>query len=356
MLERNKQEISDIKDSNILQAERDINIMLVGDNTLKDIIYKVVRAELNIVTKEAYEKFNHMIEEFRSRLLEEIAKMGNQEEVFNKFKEPKYQFILHDAVKEYAQSKSNTLKSDLIDILIDRLQDNETSVMQFIIEEAIHVLPKLTLPLSHVLGVMYIRFLKERCTANLLQTKFNSYAALFEDLGDITNLDIEYLKQLNCCSSLLDLKHMEPIETEMRVKYDLFFRKPATRENFQEYKEQCSISNNINISSYFFEYNDNRYKCLFLDTDSLKNYMHKLGKEDEILAVTSFVRTIPVLTDGEIRQELISINPNWEKVINLFHQEFIWNYQPTPVGMYIARKVLDRTDIRLGDFDLKKMY
>ena len=105
MLEKNKQTISNVDNSSIQQAQRDIhNTILVGDNILKEIIREVVRSELNIVTKDAYEKFNQLIEEFRNRLADEIGKLKNSQDLVNKFKEPKYQFILHDTIKEYAQS------------------------------------------------------------------------------------------------------------------------------------------------------------------------------------------------------------------------------------------------------------
>ena len=71
---------------------------MIGETTIKDLIYEVVRSELNIVTKEAHEKFNKMLEEFKSRLVEELEKLENIQEAINKFKEPRYQFILHDTI------------------------------------------------------------------------------------------------------------------------------------------------------------------------------------------------------------------------------------------------------------------
>ena len=189
MLEKNKQTISNVDNSSIQQAQRDIhNTILVGDNILKEIIREVVRSELNIVTKDAYEKFNQLIEEFRNRLADEISKLQNSQDLVNKFKEPKYQFILHDTIKEYAQSNDETLKEDLIDILIDRLQVNDNSVLQFVIDNAILILPKLTLQASQLLGAMYLRFLKENCTANFMRGRLNSYATIYGNLDKITNL------------------------------------------------------------------------------------------------------------------------------------------------------------------------
>ncbi len=360
MLENNKQTISNVDNSSIQQAQRDIhNIIVVGNTSLTDIIREVVRSELNIVTKEAYEKFNRMIDEFRNRLADELGKLKNSQDLVNKFKEPKYQFILHDTIKEYAQSNDETLKDDLIDILIDRLQVNDNSVLQFVIENAIQILPKLTLPTSQLLGAMYLRFLKENCTANLLRGKLNSYATIYEHLDKITNLDIEYLKQLNCCTALPDLKHMEPIETEMRIKYDLFFRKPVNMDDFCQFvNSNDALKTTRDVYSYCYKddiYKD-QHRCFYISVESMRDNLQKTGKTNIFSAIYPFFNHIPTLTDEEIRHELISINPNWEKAISLFHKDYVWCFQPTPVGMYIARKILNRTNIRLGTFNLEELY
>lgn len=225
MLEKNKQEASNINNSFVQKANGDIHNYGLAYNDVKEICRDVVKQEFQIVTKEAVDKLNQIIEEFQNRLIEKLAELKDQT-IINKFKEPQYQFILHDTMKGYAQTDDETLKAELIDSLIDRLQVKGNSTLQHVIENAIQILPKLTLPISQLLGAMYLRFLKERCLANLFPSKIESYTEIYKNLDQVTNYDIEYLKQLNCCTTLLDLKHMVPIETEMRTKYDYYFRKP----------------------------------------------------------------------------------------------------------------------------------
>ena len=95
MLEKNKQTISGINNSTVQQAQGNINnIILAGETTIKNLIYEVVRSELNIVAEEAHEKFNKMLDEFKNRLVEELAKLEKAQEAINKFKEPRYQFMI----------------------------------------------------------------------------------------------------------------------------------------------------------------------------------------------------------------------------------------------------------------------
>ena len=357
MLEKNKQEASNINDSFVQQANGDIYNYGLAYNDVKEICRDVIRQEFQIVTKEAVDKFNRIIEEFQNRLIEKLAELKDQTNI-NKFKEPQYQFILHDTMKEYAQSDDELLKAELIDILIDRLQVKDNSTLRHVIENAIQILPKLTLPTSQLLGAMYLRFLKERCSANLFPDKIESYAEIYENLDQVTNFDIEYLKQLNCCTTLLDLKHMEPIETEMRTKYDYYFRKPIKIEEIQKFfNSYNSLTSDLEVFPYFIdESNNNQYKCIFINIESMRDNLQKIGKAHLIPVINSFLTTIPTQADAEIKEKLISINSNWEKAINIFQQENVWVLQPTPVGMYIAWRIIKRTNIRIGNFTLDNLY
>lgn len=70
MLEMNKQEASNISNSSIQQAKGDINNYGVSYSDVKDICRDVIRQEFQIVTQEAVEKLNKIIEEFQTRLIE----------------------------------------------------------------------------------------------------------------------------------------------------------------------------------------------------------------------------------------------------------------------------------------------
>lgn len=229
-----KQIISDIEDSNIQQAENITNnYMIVGDNTLYDIIRKVVRSEFNIVTEEAYKKFDQIIEEFRNRFIDELSKIKNSQEAINKFKKPKYQFILHDTIKEYSQSDNKETKEELIDMLLERLQIDEDITEQFVIDDARHIIPRLSIASVSFLGAMLSRKIVYANHPQLLSINLKKHAMIFEHLEEVTRLDIAYLQQLGCITSM-GLSFNVTIEEEMKRKYDIFFRKAPTIEKYTE--------------------------------------------------------------------------------------------------------------------------
>ena len=168
-----------------------------------------------------------------------------------------------------------------------------------------------------------IRGVQVDASANLFPDKIESYAEIYENLDQVTNFDIEYLKQLNCCTTLLDLKHMEPIETEMRTKYDYYFRKPIKIEEIQKFfNSYNSLTSDLEVFPYFIdESNNNQYKCIFINIESMRDNLQKIGKAHLIPVINSFLTTIPTQADAEIKEKLISINSNWEKAINIFRKE-----------------------------------
>lgn len=361
MLEDNKQTISGVDNSTIQQAQGNIaNILLVdGDTTLKDIIREVIRTELNIVTKEAYEKFNQMIEDFKNRLADEIGKLKNPQEIVDKFKEPTYQFVLHDTIKGYTQSDNEETKADLIDFLIDRLQVNGNSTERFVIEDAIQVLPKLSYALTRFLGAVLMRRMEERNIPFVFRANLKEQARLYEHLDEITNLDIAYLHQLNCCRSMSGLRHMVTIEEEMKIRYDLFFRQPTTEKEYSHYiSSHPALAPGLGGRSFIFidTMNNNECRLYSLSSNHLKDDLQKKGKMDLWPDLQEYIKTLRPYTEEEIRNLLVCINPNWEKIVNLFHQESVQKLELTPVGVYIANKIVQKERMRVACATLKELF
>lgn len=358
MLEKNKQEASNINNSNVQQANGDINNYGVSYSDVKEICRDVIRQEFQIVTKEAVDKLNKLIEEFQNRLIEKIAELNNQE-VIEKFKEPRYQFMLHDAIKEYAQTDNEDTKEDLVDILIDRLQVDENSTERFVVEDAIKIIPKLSFALSRFLGSILMRRMEERNLPFIFKNNLNEQAKIYEHLDEISNLDIAYLFQLNCCEQMHGYRHMVTVEEEMRQRYDLFFRQPTTVEEYNSYVVSHPIlAPGINGISFVCTDGVNTDNCRMtsLSTLHLKDRLQKAGRMDMWPELEKYISTLRPYNDEEIKNMLIEINPNWGKIIDLFHQENIQSLQLTPVGTYIANRVVQKEKMRVAKATLKELF
>ena len=157
MMEMNKQEVSNVSDSFVQQANGDVhNNFGLAYNDVKEICHDVVRQELAIVTKEATDIFHQEVSAFENQFVERLEKLGNPQ-VMEKLRLPKLQFALHDTIKEYAKTDDADTKEELVDLLIDRLKVNEHSTEQYLIDESIKILPNLSLAQTYFLGALTFR-------------------------------------------------------------------------------------------------------------------------------------------------------------------------------------------------------
>ena len=358
MFEKIKQGISNIRSSIVQQVNGDINNYGLGYNDVKEICRDVFRQEFQIVTKEAVDRLNQIIEEFQERLLEKIAELEDKD-LINKFKEPKFQFILHDTIKEFAQTEVVETKEELVDILLDRLQADENSTEKFVIEEATHIIPKLTLAQSRLLGANLMRRMEGKNLPFIFRRTLQEQARLYEHLDEITNLDVAYLHQLKCCEMLPGNIRMATIEEEMRQRYDLFFRESTTMEEYNQYVEAHPILapglKGLALICVDAD-NSDRYKMISLSSEHMKDRLEKEGRMDMWEDLQAYINTLRPYSDKEIMNLLIEIHPNWGKLINLYHQENIQKMSLTPVGMYIANRVVQKEKMRVAKATLKELF
>lgn len=355
MLENNKQTISNVENSSIQQARGDIHntntFILTEGKTLEDVIRSVMRSELDIVTKEAYEKFNQIIEEFRNRLADEIRKLKNPQDIVDRFKEPKYQFALHDTIKEYAQTDCKETKEDLIDLLIDGLQVDDNSTEQFVINDARHIIPKLTIASSHFLGAMLLRKIVYGNHPYILTINLEEHAKIFEHLDKITKLDIAYMQQLGCIDTM-GLQFNVTIEEEMRKKYDLFFRQAPSIEKYAEF-----ISNNPQIKDLDLVHKmDGKFGFQKVSTNLYEEELRRKGLHYYMPKIKEFISLFPLYNDEEIKNKLLSINPLWENAIHLFDDESIKGLKLSPVGAYIANRIVQKEKMHVARATLKELF
>ena len=73
-------------------------------------------------------------------------------------------------------------------------------------------------------------------------------------------------------------------------------------------------------------------------------------------ALQSFIETLPPYSNNEIKDLLISINPNWGKLIHLFHQEDVQRLRLTPVGVYIANRIVQKEKMRVARATLRELF
>lgn len=354
-MEKNKQEVSNVSDSFVRQANGDIHNYGFSYNDVKEICRDVVRQELAIVTKEATNTFHKEITAFENQFVGRLKKLENPQ-VMEKLRMPKLQFALHDTIKEYAKADDEGTKEELIDLLIDRLKVNEHSTEQYLIDESIKILPNLSLAQTYFLGVLTLRKTTKQGLSFLVDRDLAKRAMLYEYLNEIKTLDIQYLKLVNCCSDMPGTKYYIPILNSMKSNYDLLFRHHITDDILQTY-----LRNHPNmpmLNGKFLVYrNDNTNELHLLYT--AKNYLiqelEKAQQQFSLSELDQFIDLFTPLTNEEIKQHLISLNSNWEKAFDYLDKEEITQIDLTPIGLYIGRRIVKKV-IKDNTLPLEDFY
>jgi hypothetical protein len=112
--------------------------------------------------QKAARRAEEMTNEFLQKLYSQIP---NKE---NKLQEPAVQYSLFNALKEYAKTGNTELKEQLLDLLLQRINSDERSLKQIVLDKAIDTLPHITL--QHVKSLTFI-FMIENLAQKVVQNK-----------------------------------------------------------------------------------------------------------------------------------------------------------------------------------------
>lgn len=342
MLERKKQEVSNVSDSFVQQANGDIHNYGLGYNDVKAICRDVLRQELAIVTREATDTLYQEISAFENQFVDRLEKLENPQ-VMDKLKSPKLQFALHDTMKEYAKTDDISTKEELVGLLIERLKVGEHTTEQYLIDESIKILPNLSLNQTYFLGALILRKVINQGYSFFVNTNLRKRAMLYEYLNNISNLDIHYLKLANCCSDMSGTKYYLPIIDIMKSDYDLLFRHHITEETYDAF-----IQNHPNLPSIggrqiiYKKGNTNEMYLLYSSRKCIIRELQKENKPYSLSELDELINLFRPFTNDEIKHHLISLNSNWEKAFNCIDKEEVTHIDLTPVGTYIGRRIVKK--------------
>lgn len=342
-MERNKQEVSNVSDSFVQQANGNIhNNYGLAYRDVKEICHDVVRQELAIVSKEATDTFHQEIAAFENQFVGRLEKLENPQ-VMDKLRSPKLQFTLHDTIKEYAKTDDVNTKEELVDLLLERLKVEEHSTEQYLIDESIKILPNLSLAQTYFLGALTLRRITNRGYSYVVDGNLAKRAMLYEHLNEISTLDIQYLKLLNCCSDMPGTKYYIPMVKAMRNNYDLLFRHHITEDTlypfFQNHPNLPLLNGQVLI---YKNDSTNESHLLYSSKKYLIEELERAHQQFSHSELDEFINLFTPYTDEKIKQHLISLNPNWQKAFDYMDKEEITQIDLTPVGLYIGRRIVKK--------------
>ena len=316
------------------------------------IVHGLVKAELEIYQDMADMKAQIRLDEFSKSLESAIeSKVADKVE---KFSEPSMQFAARQATLGYIKSGDLEQKDMLIDLLVERINTEDRSTKQLLIDEAIQILPKLSSRCIALLTLMTYSKLKFVGKKSVLDSAVRNMNSVIDNVCNGTNFDLEYLVQSGCAFlvGIIQKENGWWIQ-QNRESYPLLFSHIDNQEaaerflekyEFERNDKEISFPKNITTQEignflYCFDLSlDNKINPSLLTLDKYEEYVPQLGpftKED----ILSLLGTRTPMEDEAIIAYYSNINPRWIETIDLLNEK-ISRYELTLVGKYIGVRQL----------------
>ena len=342
---KDRQKITDINDSDINQAGRDNNIVVINQgiqySDLRQIVTDIVRSEMFQLSSQARETIKELAIQYEKKLSEKLVDI-HEDDSIKQFGRPDIQFVLRDSLKQYVKDANDENLEDQIDMLIDRLHVDNENVMKSIIEEAIITLPKLSKSAVALLAAMRLRDLTMEGDSLAVFAHFSGTQKIYKYIQDIKPIEVAYLRQLNCCNSFSDLKQYNLLENIIFGQYDLLFRHYGKIEDFDNIvKENTFLSiENYKNKYALFKYKDRELMSCFPNTTILQTELEKINETDKIQPLLDFFSKCPLFTSEEIRNLMIDIAPDFKYAFETLNRKDVQSLKITPLGAYIGQKYI----------------
>jgi len=123
------------------QAET-INQYGLSYRDAKDIALDVFRENFISLSEQAKTTAKERAEELVDSFLNEVKEKNP--DLLNSVQEPSMQLALYSAQKSYAKTGDKDIADLLVDILVERAEQNERNLKQIVLDESLEVVPKLT--------------------------------------------------------------------------------------------------------------------------------------------------------------------------------------------------------------------
>ena len=244
----NSQEIGNVgNDSTVNQAKGNITINNYGlkISDVIPLVHELVKSELDIYKKQAEETAVKRLNDFSEALEKSITeKVSDKIERFN---DPAIQMAARKAALGYIKTGDSLNRENLIDMLIERVKTKENISKQYIIDEAIDILPKLSRECLAVVTLLTFSQLFLSGDRNNINNWFGGFGEVLDIIPYVKPLDLAYLTQVDCVTNHGSFYSRGNWLSILKKDFDIYFRKPVSKENAKPFIDKYEIvSENAN--------------------------------------------------------------------------------------------------------------
>lgn len=320
--------------STSIQVNGDYNSGISYQNA-RDIALDVFKANTQIFTNEALKTINKRASDISNDLFRMIY--TDMPETINKLVEPAVQEAILNVQKAYSKNNSNILKSQLLDLMKQRLKSNEADIEQIVLDETLTVLPKLNSKHMDVLSlhfsVLQIRRVNIYNRTNFIKMIKNEVLPFF--FAEFTSDSIYAHLQYTGCTTILSegSTYKNPADL-YKTNYIGLFNKGFTKDEFDNYMGFDTIKINQIITQCQLE--ERKYQLNAMTPETLIDNINKNHLEEYKDKLLQFY-TQTSMSEQEIIENLNLTFPEFEKFDNLWNSTRSFKAMSlTSVGLAIA--------------------
>lgn len=345
MLTNNEQEVADVQNSVVNQAQGDIIIHNgITAETAMEICKYVVRSELAIYTQQANETAHKRLDEISEKTIDRISLL--KQDLLQRFNEPAIQIALNETFKSHIAVGDEELEENLIDLLIERLNVQDRTTEQAIIDEARQIIPKLSPAIIALLTVIVFSKIIFPYNKAKLEELIKKLSPTICKIKDIAIIDTEYLKQAGCGLGNQMMIINSPLEQTLKGAYELVFRESMSIDNLNDILQKYASGDvdKTKVILSLFGYNkDNKFLATIPKQQSINGQVYSIINQNDISTIIGDYKSYTrAFTEDEIKNYFINIDNNWQYVFQLFNQNHIQSLRLTPVGVFIGIRQLSK--------------
>lgn len=323
--------------------------------SVKQICHEVIRAELEKYTQSALSESNRRWSDTVDKLMGRLRTSSNG--VLEKFKEPAVQYSIHNVLMSTIKDPTPETQEELLDLLMDRLGEDEHSSRRVILDEAIMVLPKLSRAAVAFLAMNLFMQYRFYWTRTDLETSLAHLSPILDDLQTFTGVDYALLKQLGCGYSVRGVTNHKSLTKHLLDSNGLFFCNPIpicyldeTLDRLKDFIPNATKKDEAYIRSL---YEDAQGGVLFEFTNMF-SYRYFVAQEEIDYvspAILEINKHFEPYQEKDVKEKLVSLDSRWDRVLFVMDHLEVSGFVFFPVGAYIGACLLKKNLATRFDVD-----
>lgn len=244
------------------------------------------------------------------------------------------QIALYTAQREYARTGDKNLSDVLIDILVDRAAQQDRTLKQIVLDEALSVAPKLAGDQYDILSVCFsLRYTKANAIASLplLDKYFRETVLPFASPIPRHNAPYQHLQYAGCASIRIGEIQMGEI---FRLNYPGLFCKGFTREEFA--RSVAPPEGWFGALLIPALHDPRLLQVAALDVENIQARCQSLGLSAELTTAVQTIQERHLMSENEIEDYIGTHIPGAKAVVEGWKNSSLQHLALTSVGIATA--------------------